>query len=140
MGFHSDQTSFQSSALYLWALGKICFVKMSSSTLCCTVFLSNVFASVHGRNPTGEDRCIYVLYIQRVCSVLPWFYTSKKKMRASKNSLPQPIANLEITNITNFREQTYWYSMLCTTFILTFKTYWYGVYNFYTYVYSLKQT
>ncbi len=43
IGFHRDQTSFQSSALYLWALGKICFVKMSSSTLCCTVFLSNVF-------------------------------------------------------------------------------------------------
>ncbi len=44
LSVHSDQTSFQSSSLYLWALGKHCFVKMSSSTLCCTVFLYNVFA------------------------------------------------------------------------------------------------
>ncbi len=43
IGSHSDQTSFQSSSLYLWALGKHCFVKMSSSTLCCTVFSYNVF-------------------------------------------------------------------------------------------------
>ncbi len=43
IGCHSDQTSFQSSSLYLWALGKHCFVKMSSSTLCCTVFLYKVF-------------------------------------------------------------------------------------------------
>ncbi len=44
IGSHSYQTSFQSSSLYLWALGKHCFVKMLSSTLCCTVFLYNVFA------------------------------------------------------------------------------------------------
>ncbi len=43
IGSHSDQTSFQFSSLYLWALGKHCFVKMSSSTFCCTVFLFNVF-------------------------------------------------------------------------------------------------
>jgi hypothetical protein len=43
IGSHSDQTSFQSSSLYLWALGKHSFVKISSSTLCCTVFLYNVF-------------------------------------------------------------------------------------------------
>jgi hypothetical protein len=45
IGSHREQTSFQSSSLYLWALGKHCFVKMSSSTLLCTVFLSNVFGS-----------------------------------------------------------------------------------------------
>jgi hypothetical protein len=44
---HSDQTSFRSSSLYLWALGKHCFVKMSSSTLCCTVFLFNVFGFIN---------------------------------------------------------------------------------------------
>ncbi len=44
IGSHIDQTSFQFSSLYLWALGKHCFVKMSSSTLCCTVFLYHVFA------------------------------------------------------------------------------------------------
>ncbi len=43
IGSHNSQTSFQSSSLYLRALGKHCFVKMSSSTLCCTVFLYNVF-------------------------------------------------------------------------------------------------
>ncbi len=43
IGSHNDQTSFQSSSLYLRALGKHCYVKMSSSTLCCTVFLYNVF-------------------------------------------------------------------------------------------------
>ncbi len=46
------QTSFQSSALYLWALGQICFVKMSSSTLCCTVLLSNVL----GTGQEEQDR------------------------------------------------------------------------------------
>ncbi len=49
IGFHRNQTNFQSSALYLWALGKHCFVKRSSSTLCCTVFLSNFFGRHLGR-------------------------------------------------------------------------------------------
>ncbi len=48
IGSPNDPTSFQSSSLYLRALGKHCFVKMSSSTLCCTVFLYNVFELKRG--------------------------------------------------------------------------------------------
>ncbi len=54
IGCHSDQTSFQSSSLYLWALRKHCFVKMSSSTLCCTVFLYNVFAFRQGEKSSKQ--------------------------------------------------------------------------------------
>jgi hypothetical protein len=43
--FPQYQTGFQSSALYLWALWNHYFVKMSSSTWCCTVFLFYVFDS-----------------------------------------------------------------------------------------------
>jgi hypothetical protein len=77
IGFHRDQTSFQSSALYLWALGKICFDKMSSSTLCCTVFLSNVF----GHLPTRSWRTkqfinrsygLYLFFINRSCGLYPF--------------------------------------------------------------------
>ncbi len=55
MGYHSDQTTFQSSSLYLWAMGKHCFVNMSSSTFCCTVFLYNVF----GQHPHTNPQTLY---------------------------------------------------------------------------------
>jgi hypothetical protein len=56
IGSHSDQTSFQSSSLYLWTLGKDCFVQMSSSTLCCTVFLYNVFGPNVAVRRSSQER------------------------------------------------------------------------------------
>ncbi len=65
IGSHSDQTSFQSSSLYLRALGKHCFVKMSSFTFCYTVFLYNVFACPHHSYPPPQQLDDTVKYTHR---------------------------------------------------------------------------
>jgi hypothetical protein len=93
IGFHRDQTSFQSSALYLWAQGKICSVKMSSSTLCCTVFLSNVFAlhsPIYFLLPSVSSRAICPLYIpmyplrtSSLSTILCVLYNPRSPLRSS---------------------------------------------------------
>jgi hypothetical protein len=46
IGSYSYRTSFNSLLFSLWALRKYCYVKMSSSTFSCTVFLCNVFGLI----------------------------------------------------------------------------------------------
>ncbi len=92
IGSHSDQTSFQSSSLYLWALGKCFFVKTCSSTLCCTVFLCNVFGlRAGGISWSCVMHTAYTLLVKKVrmtfmyCSKSEYLFSGSRALLKSIN-------------------------------------------------------